>query len=66
MKKVHLYVGRHQRLIGEVKKLGKGKCVGVVKKRDAGQEEGLEIVDVVRYKILFQGRPEPVDIIVDG
>jgi chromosome transmission fidelity protein 8 len=65
MKKVHLYVGKHQRLTGEVKKLGKGKCVGVVRKGDAGEEEWLEIVDVVRYKILFQGRPEPVDMVVD-
>ena len=28
---------------------------------DGGQhEEELEIVDVIEYKILFQGRPEPV------
>lgn len=64
MQKVHLYVGRHQRLTGEVRKLGKGKCVGVVRKVDGNAEEALEIVDVVRYKILFQGRPEPVDMVV--
>jgi chromosome transmission fidelity protein 8 len=65
MRKVHLYVGRHQRLTGEVRKLGEGKCVGVVRKVD-GREEGLEIVDVVRYKILFRGRPEPVDGMAGG
>jgi chromosome transmission fidelity protein 8 len=69
MRKVHLYVGRHQRLTGEVKKLGKGKAIGIVQKKEGGsvaeEEEGLEIVDVVRYKILFQGRPEPVDMAVE-
>lgn len=69
MRKVHLYVGRHQRLTGEVKKLGKGKCIGVVRRVEgdgegSGSEQGLEIVDVVRYKILFQGRPEPVDMVM--
>ncbi|KAF2090217.1 hypothetical protein K490DRAFT_3919, partial [Saccharata proteae CBS 121410] len=60
MKRVHLYVGRHQRLTGEVKKLG--KPLGVIRKRVTGEGEGeeLEIVDVVRWKILFGLRPEPV------
>ena len=70
-------MGRHQRLTGEVKKLG--KPVAVLRKR--GREEGdkvgkmgmtgeerrsedlgeeLEIMEIVRYKILFAGRPEPV------
>ena len=70
MRKVHLYVGRHQRLTGEVKKLGKGKCIGVVRRIEgnstAEHEQALEIVDVVKYKILFQGRPEPVDMVVDS
>lgn len=52
MKKVYLYVGRHQRLTGQVVKLGKGKSVGVVRKRQNDDENGLEIVDVVRYKIV--------------
>ncbi|KZF19824.1 hypothetical protein L228DRAFT_30062 [Xylona heveae TC161] len=107
MKRVHLYVGRHQRMTGEVKKLvnplavirrrqqqgpvgsGKGTANEVSEKgadvdmdvdvdadttRDgtAGEnrngstakgddeEEELEIVDIVRYKILFSQRPEPV------
>jgi chromosome transmission fidelity protein 8 len=76
MKKVYLYVGKHQRLAGEVKILG--KPVGVLRKRttaksmdemiDMGNEkrpkdtgEELEIVEIVRVKILFAGRPEPVD-----
>ena len=67
MKTVHLYVGRHQRLSGEVKKLP--KAVGVVRKRDteigdvdgerAGEEE-LEIVEIVEWKVVFSNRPEPV------
>ena len=65
MKTVLLYVGRHQRLTGEVKKLP--KPVAVIRRREAagastGAEAGdeLEIVDVVYYKILFSSRPEPV------
>lgn len=61
MKKVLLFVGQHQRLTGEVKKLA--KPVGVLRRREGdgeGREEALEIVDVVRYKILFAHRPEPI------
>jgi chromosome transmission fidelity protein 8 len=75
LKRVYLYVGKHQRLTGEVKKLG--KPVAVLRKRERGvktdgaigveSEEGspetaeeLEIVEIVRFKILFAGRPEPV------
>lgn len=74
MKRVYLYVGQHQRLVGEVKKLA--KPIAVLKKRGMGentedvkrrQEDGentdqdaLEIAEVVKYKVLFQGRPEPV------
>jgi chromosome transmission fidelity protein 8 len=68
MKRVYFYVGKGQRLTGECKKLG--KPLGVVRKVegdtemggvDAGvREEELEIVEVVRYKIVFSNRPEPV------
>ena len=73
MKRVHLYVGKHQRLTGEVKKLA--KAIAVIRKREDGvsQRSGevmegadgehidqLEIVDIVKYKILFSTRPEPV------
>ena len=60
MKKVYLYVGRHQRLTGEVKKLS--NPLGVIRRvasAGAGGEE-LEIVDIVYYKILFSSRAEPV------
>ncbi|KIW22426.1 uncharacterized protein PV07_12313 [Cladophialophora immunda] len=65
MKKVYMYVGRHQRLTGEVKKLA--KPLAVLRKIDEndhmGDEqsgEALEIVDVVKFKLLFSARPEPV------
>jgi chromosome transmission fidelity protein 8 len=74
MNRVHLYVGQHQRLTGEVKKLP--KALAVVKRRgdvDGGDadergnaEEGeaasgdLEVVEIVKYKLMFSHRPEPV------
>ena len=67
MKKVYLYIGKHQRLTGEVRKLP--KAIAVIRKREAndeqdGEDEGggeeLEIAEIIRWKILFAGRPEPV------
>jgi chromosome transmission fidelity protein 8 len=72
MKRVYLYVGKHQRLTGEVKKLP--KAIAVIRKRTDGSvqnmemEDGeksesideLEIVEIVKHKILFSLRPEPV------
>ncbi|KAH6682850.1 chromosome transmission fidelity protein 8 [Halenospora varia] len=74
MKRVYMYVGKHQRLTGEVKKLP--KAIAVIRKRMEGlsqndtsvtasvetneQSEELEIVEIVKYKILFSLRPEPV------
>jgi chromosome transmission fidelity protein 8 len=73
MKRVYLYVGKHQRLTGEVKKLP--KAIAVIRKMTDGMSqrngeviEGverehmdeLEIVEIVKYKILFSTRPEPV------
>ena len=67
MKKVYLYVGKHQRLTGEVKKLP--KAMAVIRKRESereeeAEEEGggeeLEIAEIVKWKIMFAGRPEPV------
>lgn len=60
MKRVHLYVGQHQRLTGEVKKLP--KAVVVIKRRetnDAANEE-LEIMEIIYWKVVFSSRPEPV------
>ena len=78
MKRVYLYVGQHQRLTGEVKKLA--KPMAVIRRRDVrngdtgsgdwegepgvrsggGDGEELEIVDIVRWKVVFSSRPEPV------
>lgn len=62
MKRVYLYIGKHQRLTGEVKKLG--KAIAVVARREGGEgdeaNEELEVKEVVRYKIVFSSRPEPV------
>lgn len=62
MKRVHLYVGQHQRLTGEVKKLP--NPVAVIRKRDSGdataEGDELEIAEIVYHKIIFSTRPEPV------
>lgn len=70
MKRVYMYVGKGQRMTGECKKLG--KPLAIVRKRvneNVGAEdvemggvqgEELEIVEVVKYKIVFSSRPEPV------
>ncbi|KAK0117347.1 hypothetical protein ONS96_013178 [Cadophora gregata f. sp. sojae] len=75
MKRVYLYVGKHQRLTGEVKKLP--KALAVIRRRniecggegrmdvDDGDDaeertEQLEVVEIVKYKIIFSIRPEPV------
>lgn len=60
---MHLYVGLHQRLTGEVKKLP--QAVALVRKREGqGDGEGigeeLEIVEIVYWKVMFSARPEPV------
>ncbi|KAK1832131.1 chromosome transmission fidelity protein 8 [Podospora conica] len=68
MKRVYLFVGENQRLGGEVKKLT--KAVGIVRRRggeeDGGQGGELEVVDIVRYKICFTNRPEPVEGAAEG
>lgn len=63
---IWMYVGKHQRLAGTVKKLP--KAMAIVRRRGEGQvadgEDGvkqdLEIVEIVKYKIIFSSRPEPV------
>jgi len=83
MKRVYMYVGKHQRLTGEVKKLP--KAVAIIRKRigglpapssnedvemdgDEAEEkfEDLEVVEIVKYKILFSTRPEPVGTWASG
>lgn len=66
MKRVHLYVGRHQRLTGEVKKLP--SPLAVIRRKnshpdtviDSSATEELEIAEIIYYKMLFSTRPEPV------
>lgn len=69
MKRVHMFVGQHQRLTGEVKRLP--KSIAIVRKRANRMMEGsggtymeegehLEVVEIVKYKLLFGNRPEPV------
>ncbi|KAJ5138789.1 uncharacterized protein N7515_003637 [Penicillium bovifimosum] len=58
MKRAYLYVGRYQRMTGEVKKLP--RPIAVLRKRRGSEEEELEVVEIVRYKIFFKSRPEPV------
>ncbi|KIH86306.1 hypothetical protein SPBR_08733 [Sporothrix brasiliensis 5110] len=67
MRRVHLYVGPHQRLTGEVKKLPRPLAVVRRKQqqkdsadRAALNETDLEVVEVVYYKLLFSQRPEPM------
>jgi chromosome transmission fidelity protein 8 len=71
MKRVYLYVGKHQRLTGEVKKLP--RAVAVIRKRRRGDgkmdvegQEELEIVEIVKFNILFSTRPEPVGTLTTG
>ncbi|APA12247.1 hypothetical protein SS1G_10752 [Sclerotinia sclerotiorum 1980 UF-70] len=81
MKRVYLYVGKHQRLTGEVKKLP--KAYAVIRKKEtrpnsstnsdismqgveSGARDELEIVEIVKWKILFSTRPEPVGAMVTG
>jgi len=64
-KRVYLYAGKHQRLTGEVKKLP--KAMAVIRRRTVAieaikddEQEELEIVEIVKWKIIFSQRPEPV------
>ena len=61
-KRVYLYVGKHQRLTGEVKKLS--SPIAIIRRRmDAAsstETDELEIAEIVHCKLLFAHRPEPV------
>ncbi|CAI7580422.1 unnamed protein product [Penicillium palitans] len=50
MKRAYMYVGRYQRMTGEVKKLP--RPIAVLQKRQASEGEELEVVEI--------SRPEPV------
>lgn len=61
MKCVYMYIGKHQRMTGEVKKLP--KALAILKRKESEQQDGqeeLEVVDIAKYKIIFSQRPEPV------
>lgn len=71
MRKVWMFVGEHQRLQGEVKKLP--RAVAVLRRKGGSKGEGgedgegegdgegeLEVVEIVKYKLVFSSRPEPV------
>lgn len=71
MKSVHLYIGQHQRMTGEAKKLA--KPLAIIRKSSSNGTpqdstvasadiEELEIVEIIRYKLVFSQRPEPVGI----
>ncbi|KAL2861410.1 putative sister chromatid cohesion protein Ctf8 [Aspergillus pseudodeflectus] len=64
MKRAYLYVGKYQRMTGEVKKLPKPLAIIQRRQKDSGVEdtdEELEIVEIVKYKLIFKNRPEPVN-----
>lgn len=71
MKRVHLYVGQHQRLTGEIKKLP--KPLAVIRKKSRSErdvdmadvpaeaaKDDLEIIEIIKHKLMFSHRPEPV------
>lgn len=72
MRRVYLYVGEHQRLSGEVKKLPRPLAVvrrkegntlgqgGRSEDEDTAPPEELCVEDIVMYKLVFSQRPEPV------
>lgn len=57
MKLVYLYIGKNQRLTGQVKKLP--RAIGVLRRKESGGE-ALEIAEIIKYKVVFSSRPEPV------
>lgn len=75
MKRVYMFIGEHQRLLGEVKKLPKPLAVvrryvrqpsngGVMRDQPEDHQdhaaEELEVVEIVKYKLVFAQRPEPI------
>lgn len=60
-KRVHLYIGKHQRLTGEVKKLS--QPVALLRKAHAQDvdDQALEVAEIIHYKVIFTHRPEPVE-----
>jgi chromosome transmission fidelity protein 8 len=79
-KRVYLHIGKHQRMTGVIKQLP--TPLGVMQRRpravsedvnmtgdgerDPYEGEELEIAEVVRWKVVFSSRPEPVGDDHDG
>ena len=59
-KRVYMYVGKHQRLTGEVKKLAKPLAVLRRRAEESSELDELEVAEIIYYKLLFAHRPEPV------
>ncbi|KAI9885254.1 MAG: hypothetical protein M1823_002959 [Watsoniomyces obsoletus] len=65
-KRIYLYVGMHQRLTGEVKKLVdpiavvSRKMLSETGANETSDVDELQILEIVRWKIIFSNRPEPV------
>ena len=75
---MYLYVGKNQRMAGEAKKLGKPFAIVRKKRKSIEDEEvtvrdtyltdadALEVVEIVKFKITFPTRPEPVGKGMEG
>lgn len=58
-KKATLYIGTSQRLLGQVKTLD--PPLGLMRfPQSDGTDEDIELVDVLKHKIIFTGRPLPI------
>jgi chromosome transmission fidelity protein 8 len=59
-KRVFLFIGKHQRMAGEVKKLSRPVAVVRRPTEPTAAQDVLEVAEIVYYKMLFQHRPEPM------
>jgi len=57
MKLVYLYVGKNQRMTGQVKQLP--KAIAILQ-RTGSDADHLQITEIIKYKVVFSQRPEPV------
>lgn len=57
--KATLFIGTSQRLLGDVKKLN--PPIGVLRlPNDAEDDAKIKMVDIIKHKIIFTGRPLPI------
>lgn len=57
-KKATLFIGTTQRLLGDLKKLDPPLALMKIPDEDSGKQ--IEIVDVIKYRLVFTGRPLPI------